>query len=114
MALRETYGPLDAEEDNRLALFSIHQKGSLDEYIRDFTQLSLPVLDLDEHSRALMFVRGLADNLRIDAMREHPRTFPGSVARRTHGATKFYDGHWERPIPGKELLLSVKCQNGNS
>ena len=64
---------------NRLALFSIHQKGSLDEYIRDFTQLSLHVLDLDEHSRALMFVRGLADNLRIDAMREHPRTFPEAL-----------------------------------
>ena len=79
VALRESYGPLDAEEDNRLALFSIHQKGSLDEYIRDFTQLSLHVLDLDEHSRALMFVRGLADNLRIDAMREHPRTFPEAL-----------------------------------
>ena len=79
VALRKTYGPLDAEEDNRLALFSIHQKGSLDEYIRDFTQLSLHVLDLDEHSRALMFVRGLADNLRIDAMREHPRTFPEAL-----------------------------------
>ena len=32
---------------------------------RDFAQLSLHVSDLDEHSRALMFVRGLSDNLRI-------------------------------------------------
>ena len=27
----------------------------------------------------LMFVRGLADNLRIDAMREHPGTFPEAL-----------------------------------
>lgn len=73
-ALGETYGPLDAEEDNRLALFSISQKGSLEEYIRDFTRLSLNVSDLDQHSRALLFVRGLSGSLRDDAMREHPKT----------------------------------------
>ena len=50
VALRETYGPLDAEEINRLALLSIYQNGSLDGYIRDFTQLSLHVSDLDDHS----------------------------------------------------------------
>ena len=84
MALRETYGPLDAEDDNRLALFSIYQNGSLNDYIRDFTQLSPHVSDLDEHSCALMFVRGLSYNLHIigrDA--RAPKDAAGSVAHRT-------------------------------
>ena len=43
-ALREqpaaTFGPLH-EEDSRLALFSLFQTGSLDEYVRAFSRLSL-------------------------------------------------------------------------
>ena len=79
VALRETYRPLDAEEINRLALLSIYQNGSLDGYIRDFTQVSLHVSDLDDHSRALMFVCDPSDNLRFDAMREHPKTLPKAL-----------------------------------
>ena len=67
--LAESFGPLDAEEENHLSLFSLTQEGPLDGYIREFSRLSLNVSDLDQHSRALLFVRGLSDSLRYDAMR---------------------------------------------
>ena len=73
-ALDESFGPLGAEEDNRLSLFSLTQNGSLDEYIKEFSQLSLLVSGLDEQSRALLFVRGLSASLQYEAMREHPET----------------------------------------
>ena len=83
-AIAETFGPIQNEEENRLALFSLYQMNSLDEYIRDFTRLSLLVTGLDEHSRAVCFIRGLRDNLRAEAMREHPRTLSDAfVAART-------------------------------
>ena len=70
-AFAETFGPIQNEEENRLALFSLYQINSLDEYIRDFTRLSLLVTGLDEHCRAVCLIRGLRDNLRAEAMREH-------------------------------------------
>ena len=82
-ALREqlaaTFGPLHEEEDSRLALFSLFQTGSLDEYVRAFSRLSLCVSDIDELSRALLFVRGLSDDLRPDAMREHPKNLSQAI-----------------------------------
>ena len=77
--LAESFGPLDAEEENRLSLFSLTQEGPLDGYIREFSRLSLNVSDLDQHSRALLFVRGLSDSLRYDAMREHPKTLSDAI-----------------------------------
>ena len=78
-SLSATFGPLDEEEDDRLNLFALTQTGSLDDYIQDFSRLSLNVTALDEHSRALLFVRGLTDGLRADAMREHPRTLSEAI-----------------------------------
>ena len=77
--LAESFGPLNAEEENRLSLFSLTQEGPLDGYIREFSRLSLNVSDLDQHSRALLFVRGLSDSLRHDAMREHPKTLSEAI-----------------------------------
>ena len=76
--LAESFGPLGAEEGNRLSL-SLTQQGPLDGYIREFSRLSLNVSDLDQHSRALLFVRGLSDSLRYDAMREHPKTLSEAI-----------------------------------
>ena len=78
-SLSATFGPLDEEEDDRLNLFALTQTGPLDDYIQDFSRLSLNVTALDEHSRALLFVRGLTDGLRADAMREHPRTLSEAI-----------------------------------
>lgn len=77
--LAESFGPLDVEEESRLSLFSLTQEGNLDGYIREFSRLSLNVSELDQHSRALLFVRGLQDNLRYDAMREHPKTLAEAI-----------------------------------
>ena len=42
--LEETFGPLHTE-DSRLDLFSLTQTGSLDEYIREFSHLSLKITE---------------------------------------------------------------------
>ena len=72
-ALARTFGPLQSEEEHRLSLFSLRQVGSLEEYIQDFTRPSLSVAGLDEHSRAVLFVKGLQSDLQADALREHLR-----------------------------------------
>ena len=59
--------------------FALTQTGPLDDYIQDSSRLSLNVTALDEHSRALLLVRGLPDGLRADAMREHPRTLSEAI-----------------------------------
>ena len=48
--LEETFGSLHTEEDSRLDLFSLTQTRSQDEYIREFSHLSLKITDLDEVS----------------------------------------------------------------
>ena len=80
IALDESFGPLGADEDNRLQIFSLTQNGPLDEYIKEFSRLSLMVSGLDDQSRALLFVRGLSASLRYEAMREHPQPCPKRCA----------------------------------
>lgn len=78
-ALAEAFGPLQEGENHRLALFSISQNGSLDAYIRDFSCQSLCVPELDEHTRALLFVQGLRENTRGEALRQHPKTLSEAI-----------------------------------
>ena len=78
-SLSSTFGPLDEEEDDRLNLFALTQTGPLDDYIQDFHALAWMWPLWDKHSRALLFVRGLTDGLRADAMREHPRTLSEAI-----------------------------------
>ena len=72
-AIAKTFGPLQSEEENRPQLFSLQQETILESCIQDFTRRNLNVSGLDEHSRALLFVRGLQPDLRSEAQREHPR-----------------------------------------
>ena len=97
-ALDESFGPLGADEDNRLQLFSLTQNGPLDEYIREFSRLSLMVSGLDDQSRALLFVRGLSASLRYEAMREHPRTVSEALraARMAHRQVSLTRGNDQR------------------
>ena len=80
-ALAETFGPVEAEEEFRLALFSLCQTDSmsLEEYVSEFTRLSLGIPDLDERFRALLFTRGLSNHLNSEVMREHPRTLSDAI-----------------------------------
>ena len=80
-ALAETFGPVEAEEEFRLALFSLCQTDSmsLEEYVSECTRLSLGIPDLDERSRALLFTRGLSNHLNSEVMREHPRTLSDAI-----------------------------------
>ena len=97
-ALDESFGPLGADEDNRLQLFSLTQNGPLDEYIREFSRLSLMVSGLDDQSRALLFIRGLSASLRYEAMREHPRTVAEALraARMAHRQVSLTRGNDQR------------------
>ena len=78
-ALGEAFGPFNADEQYRLALFSLSQNGTLDAYTEEFTRLSLSVVDLDQLSRAMLFTRGLSEGLRSDAIREHPRDLSEAI-----------------------------------
>ena len=84
--LDESFRLLGADKDNRLQVFSLTQNGPLDDYLNEFSRLSLMVSGQDDQSHALFFVRGLSANLRYKAMREHPRTVSEALraARMAH------------------------------
>ena len=73
------YGPRHNEETSRMGLISAAQHGSLDAYIAAFTRLSLQVPEIDHHTRALLFVRGLVPHIQRQVLREHPRTLEQAV-----------------------------------
>ena len=58
-ALARMYSPKFDQEQARVSLFTLKQRGSLQEYIAEFTRLSLQVPELDEYSRAVLFTNGL-------------------------------------------------------
>ena len=97
-ALDESFGPLGADEDNRLQFFSLTQNGPLDEYIKEFSQLSLMVSGLDDTSCALLFVLGLSARLRYEKMREHPRNVSEALraARMAHRQVSLTRGNDQR------------------
>ena len=78
-ALGDVYGPRHNEETSRMGLITAAQRGSLDAYIAAFTRLSLQVPEIDHHTRALLFVRGLVPHIQRQVMREHPRTLEQAV-----------------------------------
>lgn len=74
-ALAGIYGPLHEQEQTRLKLLNLSQGDrSIQDYIGDFTRLSLLIPDLDEHTRAMIFINGLHSRIRTLALREHPTT----------------------------------------
>ena len=77
--LARVYGPIFNPEQIRLCLFSLQERGTLDDYIREFPRLSLQVPDLDEHSRAVLFVNGLSSKLRGQVLKEHPSTLDEAI-----------------------------------
>ena len=79
-ALYLAHGPSHEQEAARLDLFAITQTGCLSDYVMAFTRLSLQVPGLDEHSSALLFVRGLQPELKCQVLQEHPETLSHAVA----------------------------------
>ena len=78
-ALGSVYGPHFSNEQNRLNLVSARQKDTVASFITDFNRLSLQVPELDEHSRALLFVNGLGGHLRREVLKEHPTTLSKAI-----------------------------------
>ena len=71
---------------------------ALEEYIKEFSRLSLMVSGLDDQSRALLFVRGLSASLRYEAIREHPRAASEALrsARMAHRQVSLTRGSDQR------------------
>ena len=123
-ALAKTFGPLQSEEENRLQLFSLQQETTLESYIQDFSRRNLNVSGLDEHSRALLFVRGLQPELRSEALREHPRNLSDafraarSAVRQTQAdprvAPGAQDNAFHRPRPRQRNQKSTSVRGGGS
>ena len=78
-ALARVYGPHYDGERVRLDMFSIQQRGSIESYVTEFSRLSLQVPELDELSRALLFVNGLHGNMRTLVVKEHPTTLSAAI-----------------------------------
>ena len=97
-ALDESFGPLGADEDNRLQFFLINPKPTLGRVHKGFSRLSLMVSGLDDQFRALLFVRGLSASLRYKAMRKHPRTVSETLcaARMAHRQVSLTRGNDQR------------------
>ena len=77
--LGELYGLLHDKEQARNGLFSVQQCGELDSYVNEFSRLSLQVPELDEHSRAVLFAKGLANKLRSEVLREYPQNLAHAI-----------------------------------
>jgi|GEM_PF-5873018 len=73
-ALRLVYGPVFDQERIRMDLFAIQQTGKVSAYISDFSRLSLQAPELDELSRAVLFVKGLRGDLKHQVLQSHPQT----------------------------------------
>ena len=78
-SLARMYSPKFDQEQARVSLFTLKQRGSLQEYIAEFTRLSLQVPELDEHSRAVLFTNGLHSKFKQEVLREHPTCLSGAV-----------------------------------
>ena len=84
----DVFGPLQEQEQARLRVMTIRQESSLEEYIRLFSLLSLQLPDENEHTKALMFVRGLKDDVWTYALTQHPKDLSVAIrAARTSSLT---------------------------
>ena len=52
---------------------------SLEEYVSEFTRLSLGIPDLDKRSRTLLFTRGLSNRLNSEVMGDHSWTLSDAI-----------------------------------
>ena len=92
-SLGDVYGPVHEQEEARLKLFGLVQHGNLDAYVQEFTNLCLQVNDLNDHSKAVLFVRGLHAAIGHSALREHPTTL-GQAIRAARMAAMQASGVW--------------------
>ena len=78
-ALAKVYGPQFDGEQARLGMFSAKQCASISAYTTEFLRLSLQVPEIDERSRALLFINGLQLEVRKEVMKEHPATLSQAI-----------------------------------
>ena len=72
-------GPANDKERSRMHLLSAKQEGPLEVYISNFSSLALMTPDLDEHTKAIIFTKGLVSNLQKKVIRRHPESLQDAV-----------------------------------
>lgn len=77
--LSASFGPSHNKERTRFTLLSARQEGPLEGYIQEFVSLSLMLPEIDEHTKATLFIKGLDASLRRSVMQEHPESVQQAV-----------------------------------
>lgn len=78
--LRRAFANPHDRERNRIRLVQARQSGDLESYITQFTGLCLVAKEVDELTKAALFVGGLEnDQLRKEVRREHPQTLQDAI-----------------------------------
>jgi len=71
--------PQYEQEQARIKILGVSQVGTLEDYITEFTRLSLMVPGMDEHTRTMLFVMGLKEHTRGSVLRDHPSTLTAAI-----------------------------------
>ena len=110
LALKKAFSSQYEEERSRLSLLRLKQTGSLEDYVREFSQLSLLTPGLDDHTRCLLFTEGLSDTLRKDVLREHPACVADAI-RSARTLAHFSPTFSAFPVPDTERAVAMEVRN---
>lgn len=77
--LREAFSPEFEKALYRSKLLKIRQDGKLDDYIEEFRSLCILSPELDELTKATIFVEGLTENVRRMVKQTHPETLQAAI-----------------------------------
>lgn len=79
-ALSRSFAPRHYDQRNRMRLVQLRQTGDLEEYVTSFYGLSLQAVEVDELTKATLFVNGLREaGIRKEVLRDHPRTLQDAI-----------------------------------
>ena len=78
-ALSLAFSATNEQERARMTMFKTQRTGSLEDYILEFSHISLSVLQMDEHTHAALFVSGLGSPLKAEVLKQHPVTLAEAI-----------------------------------
>ena len=77
--LSTAFGPAHVQERSRILLLRTTQTGDLESYVSSFSGLALMTTDLDDHTKAIIFTKGLVPYLQKSVLQQHPETLQNAV-----------------------------------
>lgn len=78
-ALRRRFNVVNSEERARAQLFKLRQTTDLQDYVRQFDELSLQIAGLDEGTKLYLFINGLRPELRREVQPRQPKSYMEAV-----------------------------------